>query len=1124
MAVAILFTASCAKEDISSSIVGGGEVEVTFSANLPELGTRANTYGNGANADILYYNVYEAGSDNQLGDLCGSVESNTGTFTFSLVLLKGMEYDLVFWAQDKDCGYYSLNGKQITVDYTDVDANDDTRDAFFRYVEGFDPTSDTPSFKLYRPFAQLNAAVSAADMTAVGKNEVTLTTSTVTVDTYTGFDISTGDVIGNKSNVTFKATTMPCNLAPAEELKADYTYVSMNYLLVPKIGMVSNVIYTFNATKNGGNFAFTGTSYNDVPLKQNFRTNILGALLTAPTQFTVEIEAGFNEPAEEVVVDAASLIDAINNAPAGEQTQITLGGDIDLNDLLGLFSTRADEPTYGILIPAGKDIVLNLEDGAVLRQSKKQTAAYSMIQNNGTLTIKGNGTISYTDTGNGGEYVSNTILNSGTLTIENCTIENNSSDDVANNGYPHVIDNNVNLTINGGTLTNNTDYSSVRIWCTTDDNTEVTINGGTFNGCIDLHNVSANANKGTLTINGGTFNADNYTKCATRLLGFGLDVDEFTANIYGGTFNGDIKLRNYVGSGEFNSNVYTVYGGTFSTDPSAYVAEGCAIVEENGVYTVSTLIAEVADVKYSNLADAIAAAKEINGTVKLLADITTTDKFVFKKGCDVTIDLNGKTLAGQSSTTGTNYNFLDANGGTLTVKNGTITAEFKGANMGWNNSTNIFNITAGGVLNLADVTAKNLGGSDMGFVAHLNNWGEVTLNVENSTLEANYVAVRAFNSGNDKNNITINNSTLKGGNYAFWVHNFTKVDFGTEEKMIAHYNLLNLNMFNNGNTFVGKNDTPIRLGFTDSVYCAADVNHIVATPESLNAALKAGGNIALANNITFTESISLINAPIFVIEGNNFTISQAENCNNTYALFDSINKVATIKNVVFDGLKGGAVLRSIGGEVNIDNITVQNCEHTQVQGLLRLLGKSTITNSTFVNNNCSMVISINYDGANNDPQVVDNCVFENNVCGATAVLYYVKGAGATVNGNKFIGNTVNCETNGATVYMGFQENCVITNNLFKNNTVNEAKTSRRVAGALMIGYAAEITGNAFIGNKVTGERAVANNVCASAYYTDIDLSGNYWGGLAPKENDDYFNEYPNKYKVIVNDYLSSYIE
>ena len=334
-------------------------------------------------------------------------------------------------------------------------------------------------------------------------------------------------------------------------------------------------------------------------------------------------------------------------------------------------------------------------------------------------------------------------------------------------------------------------------------------------------------------------------------------------------------------------------------------------------------------------------------------------------------------------------------------------------------------------------------------------------------------------------------------------------------------------MFNNGNTFVGKNDTPIRLGMTNSVYCAANVNHIVVTPESLKAALKAGGNIALANNITFTERLSILNYPAIAIEGNNFTISQAESFNNPLALIDEVNKSATIKNVVFDGVKGGAVLRSIGGEVILDNITVQNCEHTAQQGLVRLLGKSTITNSTFVNNNCSLVITFNFDGDNTAyTEVVENCVFENNNCSTIGVVYYASGNSATLNGNKFINNTVNC-TNGATVYLGFTENNVITNNVFKNNTViSTNSTSKRVAGALMIGYAAEITGNAFVGNKIEGDNvnAVANDVCASAYYTDIDLSGNYWGGHAPKENDDYYNEYPNNYKVIVNGYLSSYIE
>ena len=76
MAVAVLFTASCAKEDISSSI-GGGEVEVTFTANLAGLGTRADdkTIGLGKHINVVYLGVYE---------------HNNPT-------------NLLEWAQQKDC-------------------------------------------------------------------------------------------------------------------------------------------------------------------------------------------------------------------------------------------------------------------------------------------------------------------------------------------------------------------------------------------------------------------------------------------------------------------------------------------------------------------------------------------------------------------------------------------------------------------------------------------------------------------------------------------------------------------------------------------------------------------------------------------------------------------------------------------------------------------------------------------------------------------------------------------------------------------------------------------------------------------------------------------------------------
>lgn len=206
-------------------------------------------------------------------------------------------------------------------------------------------------------------------------------------------------------------------------------------------------------------------------------------------------------------------------------------------------------------------------------------------------------------------------------------------------------------------------------------------------------------------------------------------------------------------------------------------------------------------------------------------------------GKELILDLNGKKLSATSSQTGKNYNMFDVRG-TLTVKNGTLESEHKGENMKWNNSTNLFNVTAGGVLNLEGVTAKNLGGSDMGFVAHLNNWGEVTLNVENCTLESNYVAVRVFNSGNDMNNVTIKNSTLKGGSYAFWVHNYTLADYGNnEDKTAQHQVLLNFDILNGTNTFEGKNSTPIRYGFTNSLYFDANGVQQVSDAASLAAIL-----------------------------------------------------------------------------------------------------------------------------------------------------------------------------------------------------------------------------------------------------------------------------------------------
>ena len=869
----LCLAASCQQENLEP--VAGGNT-VTYTVQLPDaIGTKAIGTNVSSVTELIYevYRIDENGDETRLYQM--TEEMTGGSATVELELVNNQDFRVLFWAQVPETGIYNTDNLKAVELSTTLNANAENYAAFANQdVITYGENLVGRTIQLVRPVAQLNIATSAESLKlgedVNGENAQTTvsfeTTGVVVEGLSTVYNVAEGAGVAANDGATFTYEAKPVALSEntIKVNNVDYTYVSMNYVgFASKTGDNVKVSYTIN-TENVG--TITNTVEN-VPVKANYRTNIIGNLITSTSDYTVTLDNTW--PAEEINVEvvsvstAAELVEAIKGASTteGEETNIKLEGNIDLGALAGLISTKADEPvapTYGLLIPADKTLVLDL-NGNILSQTVNQTGAYSMIQNNGHLTIidsKGTGKISYTDNGNGGEYVSNTIVNNATMIIESGVIENNSSANVAANGYPHPMDNNGNLTINGGTLKNNANYASMRIWCTTDDNTSVTINGGTFNGSIDFQSPSAAANKGTLTINGGTFLADTYTNSAVRLLGFGADVDEMFGYIKGGNFTGEIAIRNWSGQ-EMNSQVFYISGGTFNTDVNNFTAEASVAVKEGDVWVVRDAYAKVGNTKYTSLDAALAAAAD-QETVTVLADTEIGAPFTLANGKTLTLDLNGKTVAGSSSATGKNYDMIDVRG-TLTVKNGTITAEFTGENMGWNNSTNVFNVTAGGVLNLNGVTAKNLGGSDMGFVAHLNNWGEVTLNVEESILESNYVAVRVFNSGYDMNNVTIKNSTLKGGSYAFWVHNYTTADFSGDAEKAAHQqSLLNLDIFDNGNTFIGKNDTPIRYGMTDAVYTAVPAAAKIGDTEytSLQAAIDAvkdGETIVLMRDVKVIE-------------------------------------------------------------------------------------------------------------------------------------------------------------------------------------------------------------------------------------------------------------------------------
>ena len=530
-ALAGLFLAgSCQRENLEPMESAN---TVTYTVQVPGALSTKTIGENVAAVTELVYEVYrtEATSKDDFTQAEAllfhkTATINNGTATVEFELVNNQNFRVLFWAQVPGNDVYNVESlKNVTISQA-LNANAENYAAFAGadYIKAGESIVGR-TLPLVRPIAQLNIGTDDASLWIENQTKALISTSAVKVNGLsTSYNVAE-DKAGEISDDDYVYAAKP--VAPTTEYPGlsestfavngtNYNYVAMNYVgFAPQMGTNVEVTYTIN-TENVGTITNT---IDNVPVKANHRTNIVGNLITSMSDYTITLDREWDNEEYNVevvsVATAADLQEAINNIQTGAEGNIKLEGDIDLGALAGLISTKTDEPvapTYGLVIPADKTLVLDL-NGNKLSQTVNQTGAYTMIQNNGTLTIidsKGTGEIAYGDTGNGGNYVSNTIGNSGTLVIESGLIENNSFATVAANGYPHPIDNSGELIINGGTITNNAHYSSMRIWCTTDDDTSVTINGGTFNGSIDFQTPNSAANKGSLIINGGTFANGNY--------------------------------------------------------------------------------------------------------------------------------------------------------------------------------------------------------------------------------------------------------------------------------------------------------------------------------------------------------------------------------------------------------------------------------------------------------------------------------------------------------------------------------------------------------------------------------------------------------------------------------------
>lgn len=512
---------------------------------------------------------------------------------------------------------------------------------------------------------------------------------------------------------------------------------------------------------------------------------------------------------------------------------------------------------------------------------------------------------------------------------------------------------------------------------------------------------------------------------------------------------------------------------TFTADVTDWVEENVPVY--NGTVEVAT--AEQFETAFATPeVDVIV----LNEDVVLSASATRAAdaKLTINNGKSLTIDLNGHKLSATTAQSGNCEVFLVK--GNLTIKNGTIEYQHVGENMGWNAMTTIFDVTAGGALNLEGVTAKNLGGSDMGFVAHLNNWGEVTLNVENSTLESNYVAVRVFNSGNDKNNVAIKNSTLKGGNYAFWVHNYTVADFGTEAKFEAHKALLNFDIFNGTNTFVGKNNTPIRFGMTDALYFGE-----VSTEAELAEILADGWNVILANDIVLDAPLTIANEKVSTIDLNGHTISAVDNATAGYALITNkgnLNVVGPGKLAVEATNNRGrnayssVISNSVGGNLVVDGgVVIEHLGGTDMAYGIDVLtnGKgtsavATIKNATVKSPYRAVRQFLNGIEATNELHVEAGAVLE----GANKSIF-------------FQDPSKNANTGKLVVAEGAQLKGDVY--LFVTAGSTEWPVEVSIASAALVGESTVVTGNVPVGYDVVEENGVWTVIEQLVAATTADL-------------------------------------
>ena len=299
----LLLAGSCQQDGLDGTKGGNG---VTFTVAAPgKVQTKA--ISDGLNVDQLIYEVWLTPA---LGDLTTTdavrlyqsdpvemkVEGGVNKATVTLDLVKDQNYTVLFWAQVDDADAYNTTDlTAVTYAKNSYMANDESLAAFYAVAYVSDSKHVTKAGEqtngnvtLRRPFAQLNLGT----LNTPTYYTVSLVNSEVVLSNVnTVFNVATS-VASDPVQFTFNMAPVPSNPAILEVGPDDYEWAAMNYVFA---GSNITVEYDIETSLNGStNLVTVNHTVDNVPLKENHRTNIIGNLISSNLDYQIVVDEEFD--------------------------------------------------------------------------------------------------------------------------------------------------------------------------------------------------------------------------------------------------------------------------------------------------------------------------------------------------------------------------------------------------------------------------------------------------------------------------------------------------------------------------------------------------------------------------------------------------------------------------------------------------------------------------------------------------------------------------------------------------------------------------------------------------------------------------------------------------------------